>query len=425
MIRFLFLGLIRDKSRSVVPILVVAVGVMLSVFVHAYITGFMNDSIEMNARFSNGHVKVVTKAYADNISQMPIDLALLETGKLKTKLQKTFPGMTFVERIQFGGLIDVPDENGETKAQGPVMGMALDIIQNNSGEIQRLNLAKSVVQGRLPQQANEILISDLFAQKLEVEPGDRVTFIGSTMYGAMSYYNFVVSGTVSFGATVLDQGSIIVDIHDARKVFDMQDAASEILGFFGQGYYSDSEGIKTREKFREEFPVDADDEFAPAMMLFRDQGTMGSFVDLTGSMGAIITFIFIVAMSLVLWNAGLLGGLRRYGEIGVRLAMGEPKGHVYRTMLYESVMIGIMGSILGTAIGLFFAWLMQKYGLDIGSKMKGTAIMMPSVLKARITTVDYYIGFIPGLISTLIGTALAGIGIYKRKTSQLFKELDA
>jgi putative ABC transport system permease protein len=134
-----------------------------------------------------------------------------------------------------------------------------------------------------------------------------------------------------------------------------------------------------------------------------------------------------VAMSLVLWNAGLLGGLRRYGEIGVRLAIGEEKGHVYRTMIYESVMIGIAGTIAGTAIGLMLAWLLQEYGLDIGTFTKGSsaAIMMPDVIRARITPADFYIGFIPGVVSTVIGTALSGIGIYKRKTAQLFKELEA
>ena len=52
MIKFLLKGLIRDKSRSRLPVIVVAIGVMLTVFLHAYIKGFMGDMIEMNARFS-------------------------------------------------------------------------------------------------------------------------------------------------------------------------------------------------------------------------------------------------------------------------------------------------------------------------------------------------------------------------------------
>ena len=42
-------------------------------------------------------------------------------------------------------------------------------------------------------------------------------------------------------------------------------------------------------------------------------------------------------MSIVLWNAGLIGSLRRYGEIGVRLAFGEDKGRLYRAMIVESL----------------------------------------------------------------------------------------
>jgi putative ABC transport system permease protein len=104
--------------------------------------------------------------------------------------------------------------------------------------------------------------------------------------------------------------------------------------------------------------------------------------------------------------------------------MGENKDHVYRTMIYESMMIGIAGSVIGTAFGLLFAWLIQKYGIDISGLMKGSSIMMPTEIKARISPVDFYLGFFPGLFSTMIGTLLSGIGIYKRQTARLFKELE-
>ena len=152
---------------------------------------------------------------------------------------------------------------------------------------------------------------------------------------------------------------------------------------------------------------------------------MSTYVSLLEIWPLYLSLIFIIAMSLVLWNAGLLGGLRRYGEVGIRLAMGEEKGHVYRSMIIESVVIGIAGSIVGTAFGLFFAYLMQRYGLDISGAMKGSSLLAPDVVRARITPVDYYLGFIPGLLSTVIGTMLSGIGIYKSQTARLFKELEA
>lgn len=425
MIRFLFKGLLRDKRRSLMPILIVAIGVTLSVFLHAYITGLMNDSIEMNAKLSFGHVKVVTKAFSENITQMPTDLALMETGELKEKLAQKFTDVTWVERIQFGGLVDAPDENGETKSQGPAMGIGVDLLSENSDEAERMGISKSLVRGYLPEKKGQVLLSELFSQKLGINPGDKITLIGSTMNGGMSYNNFTLAGTLSFGVQVMDKGTIIADIEDVRLALDMDDAATEIIGFFRSGYFSSDQAIDMKGKFLMNFPNSENDDYAPVMLSLKDQGSMGSFVDLSNTMGAIITFVFMLAMSLVLWNAGLLGGIRRYGEFGIRLAMGEEKKHVYRTLIYESVIIGIAGSIAGTICGLFFAWLMQTYGLNLGEAMKGSSMMMPTIIRARITPVDFYIGFIPGIISTMIGAMLAGVGIYKRKTSQLFKELEA
>ena len=426
MIRFLLKGLLRDKSRSRLPILVVAIGVMLSVFLHAYITGLMVDMVEKTARFSDGHVKVMTKAYAENADQIPNDLALLDADELKAKLESDFPQMKWATRIKFAGLIDVPDSNGETKSQGTTIGIGVDLLTSGTEEINRLNLKSSIVRGHLPDSADEALLSEEISQKLGVNPGDIVTLIGSTMNGEMAFYNFKIVGTVQFGTAALDRGTIIADIKDVRLALDMQDAAGEILGLFPQGYYDDSFAKPVLEKFNKLFAKD-DDEYAPVMVRLRDQESMSLFINLSNSIGAIITLVFMIAMSLVLWNAGLLGGLRRYGEIGVRLAIGEEKRHVYLTMIYESIIIGIAGTILGTLFGLFFAWLLQTYGLDIGEFTKNTSssVMMPNIIRARITPTDYYIGLVPGLISTVVGTALSGIGIYKRKTAQLFKELEA
>jgi len=424
MIEFLFKGLIRDGSRSRLPLLVVIIGVALTILLHAYITGLMGETIEMNARFSNGHLKVMTKAYAENITQIPNDLALVDVNELLDVLNQNYDGIDWSPRIHFGGLIDVPDEEGETKSQGPAVGMGIDLLTPGSAELQRLNLTKSLVRGKLPASRGEALLGEGFSVKLRVDPGDHVTLIGSTMDGSMSFYNFLVSGTVSFGQEALDGGSIIADIEDVRYALNMENAAGEIVGFQKGGLYDNELALREAEKFKS-IPTDDSGDFAPVMKSLSQQGNMGFYVNMSKVWSTYISLVFVIAMSLVLWNAGLLGGLRRYGEIGVRLAMGEEKGHVYRTMIYESAMIGIAGSILGTLIGLFFAWLIQKYGIDISGLMKGSSILFPAVLRAKITAADFYIGFIPGLVSTVTGTLLSGIGIYKRQTATLFKELEA
>jgi len=424
MIKFLIKGVFRDKQRSLIPILIVTIGVFLTVLMHCWITGIIGDFVEFNANYVNGHVKIMSKAYADKEDQIPNDLALIGANAIIAGLENEYPGMEWVQRIRFGGLVDVPDKFGETKSQGPAMGLAIDLLGENSSEVQRMNIAKSIARGNLPKNPNELLISEEFANKLEVNPGDTVTLMGSSMYGSMVFHNFKVAGTVRFGIAVMDRGSIIIDINDAQRAFDMQDTAGEILGYFPNNLYHDESAELMKSKFNQKYSKE-NDPFAPVMKKLRDDYNLSSMMDYVSQMVGFFMFIFVGAMSIVLWNTGLIGGLRRYGEVGVRLAIGEYKGHIYRSMIWESVFNGIIGSVIGTALGLTLGYIIQEVGIDFAEFLKSSTMMMPTKYRTAVTPTAFYIGFIPGLFSTVLGTMLSGIGIYRRQTAQLFKELEA
>ncbi len=423
MIRFLFKGLLRDKQRSLLPVIIVAAGVSLTVLMVCYISGILGDFADFSARFSTGHVKIMTNAYAENSNQVPIDLALTDVGALLDEVKTDYPDMEWVLRTQFGGLLDVPDENGETRAQGPIMGISIDMFTPGSKEPERLTLDRILVQGEIPDKPGEILISEDLANKFEVKPGDEVTLMGSTMFGSMTFYNFIVAGTVRFGTVVMDKGAMIVDISDIQIALDMYDASSEILGYLPGGYWDPEQAEIIKLGFNSKFS-DPDDEFSPVMAMLTEQSDLASYLEMVDAMSFIMVFVFVLAMSIVLWNTGLIGGLRRYGEVGIRLAIGEEKGHIYRSMIYESILIGILGSAFGTIIGLGFSYWIQEVGIDISGMTQGATMMMPASFHAKIVPQAYYIGFIPGLIASSVGTMLSGIGIYKRNTAVLFKELE-
>ena len=423
MIKFLFKGILRDRNRSMLPVIVVIIGVFLTVMLNCWITGIMGDIVDMNANFTTGHVKIMTRAYARNAEMISNDLALMGVSELIDHLNKKYPSMEWVERIRFGGLIDIAGKNGETRAQGPAAGQAFDLLSPGSEEVERMNIKKSIVAGRIPVKQGEILISNDFAVRFGVGPGDEVTLFSSTMYGSMAFKNFRIAGTVRFGVALLDKGAILIDISDARQVLDMEDAAGEILGYSRGNTYNNEEAAIIASSFNKEYASDKND-FAPRMVTLRDQNNLASYIDFIDKISGIMVAVFVLAMSIVLWNTGLLGGLRRYNEFGLRLAMGEEKNHIYKTLIYESVLIGLAGSVIGTALGLWASLTLQKHGLDFSSVFKNSSMMTPAVFRAVVTPAAFYIGFIPGLFSMMVGNALSGIGIYKRKTAQLFKELE-
>ena len=423
MIKFIIEGILRDKSKSIIPIAVISVGVMVTVMMSGFLEGIFSDVINQNAKLDTGHVKIMTKPYAENKEQLPNDLALLEINELIDSLNLNYPDLIWTPRIKFGGIMDVPDASGNTKSQGPGMGLAMSIQNKESGELQRLQLKKSLNKGRLPERSGEVILSDDYATKLNISPGEKITFFGTTMEGSMVFQSFEMTGTVRFGSPLMDKGTFIIDISDAQNMLDMENGTGELLGYFKDNRYDDQKALIISENFNTKFN-ESKDEYAPMMLTLKDQNGLRESLDMGDAFSGIFIFIFILAMSLVLWNTGLIGGLRRYNEFGIRLALGESKNNVFKLLLIEASVIGTIGSIIGTILGVIFCYYLQEVGIDISEDTANSTIIMPSVMRAYVTPNLFFIGFIPGLFSMLFGTALAGRGIYKRETARLFKELE-
>lgn len=423
MLKFILKGLLRDRSRSMFPILVITFGVIITVYFVAFLNGFSESMIKQNANLETGHVKIVTRAYAEVISQKPSDLSLLDISLDLQEWQQRYPELEFVPRITFGALLDVPDSTGFTLEQGEVGGMAIDIFGNDS-ERKRLRLDEVLREGSIPTEAGQILVSQQLFDKLHLQIGQRITLISSTVFGAMALMDFSIAGTLEFGVSAMDRGMVIADISDIRLMLDMEDGASEILGFYKQSGYNDKTAKALATEFNQNY-ADDEDEFSPLMLTLTQQNNLGEMLALFDSSMAITMFVFIMLMSIVLWNSGLLNGIRRYGEFGVRLAMGEKKKHLYLWLVTEAAVIGIVGSVIGTALGLLISWYLQTHGFDFSAYTTNSAVIYDNKIYTHITPACYYIGFIPGLLAVIFGSMLAGISIYKRKTSQLFKELEA
>ena len=427
MIRFLTKGLLRDRSRSLFPVVIITITVGIVIFTIGFMKGTMNSVFLDTAVIISGHEKVVTRAYKEESQMLPNDLALLDVDQIIKNLNKEYPTHFWSPRITFGGLLDIPDNNGETKDQGPVIAMGIDLLSNETRMPEIWELEKCLVEGELPKNSKEVLISKKLANKLNISVGDLTTFIGTTMHNAFTTYNFLVAGTFDLRKGQADKQMMLVDISGAREALDMGNAASEIFGFTHSLFYNDDKAVSMRTNYNNSYS-DTSDIFSPVMLALRDSSEqMGTMVDMVDIFLLIIGGVFLIIVTIVLWNMGLMNGLRRHGEFGLRLAIGESKGDVYRSMILESLIIGFTGTILGTGIGLMLTYYVQEYGIDyseVVSSMSTSSMVMPNIFYAQITPELYYIGFIPGVIATVLGTMLSGIAIYKREMAQLFKELE-
>ena len=127
MIRFLIKGVVRDRSRSLLSLIAVTICVLLAVLMRGFMAGVFDDMFRQTAVLQTGHVKVMTRAYDEESDLIPNDLAILGVDSLISVLAQEYPDMFWTPRITFGGLLDAPDEYGETREQGPMGGIAIDM----------------------------------------------------------------------------------------------------------------------------------------------------------------------------------------------------------------------------------------------------------------------------------------------------------
>ncbi len=432
MIRWLFKGIFRDKSRSLFPFIVVTTGVALVIGLVGFMEGTFMGMIDMTANLDTGHLRFVNKPFYEEEHLNPLDRALAaQTQTRRWLTRQTGPEVTWVPRIRWGAILDVPDERGETMSQTPVMGLGLNLGSPDSTERQRLRLEESLIQGRLPENPKEMLVGYELAETLDLELGKPVTLLGRTFDGGLAADNYRMVGSIRFGVFAMDKKMVLIDLADAQDTFYMKNMVTDWLGYFDRQVPFDRyEEVKEnlQEALREWMhspPAEWAADDRPIVLSIRDQRNIGAITDKFRVIKHFIVGIFTFLMVLVLWNAGILNGIHRYGEMGLRLAFGERPRHLILTLVVEGLLIGLLGAAAGSLIGGAFTYYLQEVGLNMGDSFAKTGLMIQDVVRARVSVEGFIQGIVPGIVASALGTLVASLAIFKRSEANLFRELEA
>ena len=121
---------------------------------------------------------------------------------------------------------------------------------------------------------------------------------------------------------------VLIDLSDSQKSFYMEDQITDWLGFMPVQF-----SLKEYEEIKKNMtqplsqwvgkpPISWAKDDRPILLTIRDQQNIGSMTDKFNIIKGFVVGIFTFLMILVLWNAGILNGIHRYGEMGLRLAFG-------------------------------------------------------------------------------------------------------
>ena len=151
MILFLAKGLLRDRTRSLFPMLVVTAGVMLTVVLYSYIKGSENDIVPRPPASSAATWTWSPGPTPPRRTRCPTIWRCSDLGQLLDRsARRACRDMVWTPRIRFVGLLDVPDAAGRDPRPGTGVGLAVDLLSSRQPGARDPQPRRRPGAGRLP-----------------------------------------------------------------------------------------------------------------------------------------------------------------------------------------------------------------------------------------------------------------------------------
>lgn len=392
----------RNTRRTALTVLTVLLGTMLLTVGMSWVEGLFGQ-FQVEAARSTGHVRVVTRAWAEREMLQPLHENLPVTAPLEEAL-RALPGVVAVHPRLNLGVLAARDghELGETVAM--VVAAPLAFHRDILGLDQRLQAGAF-----LPEEpGSSALVGRALAAELGLSVGERMIVLGRTQDGSMSDMAFQVVGITDTGNTLYDR-QVFVDLERGRWIADIPEGALELL-VYGEDH---KEAVALQERVAEEIarPELLQSVGLPEGAQLRAQAwnqrePWASALLLVDAIAGIIVGCIVFITALGVLNTMLMSVLERQGEIGVLRAMGLSTLGVVGLFVGEALVIALLGGALGAGLGSLLAIGLEGVGIDLGGAARNLPDTMPvnRILHPIWTPEQGLRAFALGLVMAVVGS---------------------
>ena len=237
---------------------------------------------------------------------------------------------------------------------------------------------------------NFVWIGRETGRKLGIEEGDAISFLASGRVREMVVRKFIDASSVSFPDDL-----VIGDLPTVQNLLSRKGELNRIEVIVDQIDMRENlnflQGIKDR--ISKNLPKNLTLKATQNRAADRASMTAAFRLNLT-----ILSLIAILVGAYLILQALDAAVVRRRAEVATLISLGVNRGVLFITFLFESAVIGILGSILGIGVGWFFAFLSAQMLADTVN-----ALYFATTIEAiSLTLQDCLFGLCLGFLFTLL-----------------------
>lgn len=339
-------NVLRNRRRSAITILSIAVGLAALTFTWAFIDGMNAQMIQNSTRFLAGDLQVHLKGYHNDPA---LDLTMVDAEPVLAAVRDDPNVEAAVVRLQ-----------GKALASGSEKSRGIMVVGVDPGEEARVSvLFKSVVSGHaLADNTPGVLIGEQLAQALGLAAGDELLLVGQAYDGSVASGKYPVRGVFRTRIDELDARVAVLPLEVVRDFFAAPSGASAVALRLLNRDRLQATQAQLAQRLGARYEAIGWPRLLPMVALgVRFHEVMAWVV--------LIVFFGIVAAAVA--NPVLMAVIERTREFGIMLALGTRRARLLGLVLFEAMMLGLAGLLAGNLLGLGVTAFFAYHGIDMGA----------------------------------------------------------
>jgi putative ABC transport system permease protein len=376
---------LRQKTRSSLTLAAIALGVASLILAGGYIEDTLLQLREATIKSRLGHLQVYKAGLYASGGQRPFEY-LIEDTSVVEKIVGALPGVVSqARRLSFSGLIS----NG--RGDLPIWGEGIEPEPES-----HIGSALTMLHGRRLANSDKmaIVLGEGLAKVLKVKVGDSVDLILSTSGGAMNTLDFTIVGVFRSMSKEYDARGVQIPLPAAAELVDTAGVGALVVLLENTEQTEGALATLTARLPTSNYEVktwrELADFFTSTEAFYKRQF-------------AVLNFVILVMVLLSVANTVNMTLHERMGEFGIIRALGRRGIDVFRLVMVESLVLGVIGAALGVIIGVTLALLISAAGIPMPpgpnseAGLIATIRLVPSVLSAA---------FALGVVGTVLASLL-------------------
>jgi ABC-type lipoprotein release transport system permease subunit len=377
----------RNKRRSVLTLVAVALGMALLIMMSGLTEGAVAGSLENSIRLQTGHLQVREESYdEDKVSLQWKDLLDDPLG-LVAQLQATEGVRTAAPVLWASGMLTVHDESVGVQVFG------IDPLSEVFAPIRDGLVAGDFL---TPDDRGGMLMGQRLAKSLGLSVGQRVVLTASTADQQPDEATFTIRGLYNTGVASYDETRVFLPLSKAQAVTRTEGRASAILVLLHRQEDADAIAAALRKQ-------------GLSVLTWRDLNqVLLQTLDASAIFLNMMNLVVLAVVAVIIANTLLMAVFERRREMGILAALGMKGRQILAMFVLEAGSLGMAGILLGILLGGLGVAYLASVGLPIGeAAAAGEAsniITYGNILYARFTPSTWAELSIASLAITLLAS---------------------